>query len=100
MDKKICCHNFFVSVSCNHMRAVTYFTQAISNPSSIIAVKCEYRMMIFSVITEKVALGDLTTKKTGNFYFETNKNGSHSKCGKTFVSNGMEKMLSILPGVN
>lgn len=92
----------FVSVFCDHTRAADYFIDAISNPNSLIASKCLFSMGYFRIVSsqETVALGDLSTKKTCKFYLETNRKEPYSKCGRRFINTGMEKVLSILPGIN
>ncbi|XP_056640293.1 inactive pancreatic lipase-related protein 1-like [Diorhabda sublineata] len=67
-------------VFCDHGRSHSYFIEAILNPADFLARKCStYNLFKKRCQDEKIALGNLTTRATGNFYFDTNKEPPYSK---------------------
>lgn len=88
----------FISVSCDHQRATEYLVEAILNPGELLARKCESwkKFVLNQCEDETVALGDLTTTKTGNFYLETNRDRPYSRSGTSRSSSGLGKILSVL----
>lgn len=94
--------NYFIilsfSVSCDHKRATEYLVEAILNPSELTARKCETwkKFLLNECEDERVALGDLSTTKTGNFYLETNRERPYSKSSTSRSSSGLGKILSVL----
>lgn len=85
-------------VSCDHLRAPEYLIEAILNPDELIAKKCEnwLNFVLNRCQGETVALGDLTTKKIGNFYLETNRDRPYSRSGKSKTVLGIGKVLTLL----
>ncbi|CAG9854607.1 unnamed protein product [Phyllotreta striolata] len=64
-------------VLCDHRRSYHYFIEAVPHPKDyLVAVECsEWNVLRKTCdLNNTVALGDLTTTKTGEFYFNTNRN--------------------------
>lgn len=82
------------SVTCDHGRAWAYFTEAVLNPTDLVAQKCsnwaQYKINYCD--KETVPLGDLNTTLTGNFYFETNKEKPYNKKSGSGLS--LSRLLS------
>jgi len=63
---------------CDHHRAWEFFIEAVLNPDKFESTKCnvEKKLLVFEKKTcsenDTVNIGDLKTKKTGNYYLETN----------------------------
>lgn len=73
-------------ITCDHRRAWAYFTEAILNPNTLVAQKCESWSKFKKGRCEKgsdVAMGDLSTTATGSYYLETNKDRPYSKTGSS-----------------
>lgn len=87
-----------ISVSCDHLRSVEYFIEAVLNPEELTARKCEsWKNFILNRCDgEPVALGNLTTIATGNFFFETNRDRPYSKSGQSRIGIGLGKVLSLI----
>lgn len=87
----------FFLVSCDHHRAHEYFVEAILNPRELTARKCadwdSYKKN--QCENEEVSIGDLTTKATGKFFLETNKDRPFAKARST-QSGITDKLLNIL----
>ncbi|XP_019881701.2 phospholipase A1 isoform X1 [Aethina tumida] len=68
-------------VFCDHRRAWKYFAEAVLNPGTFIAKKCEswskFKRDKCDNVT--VSMGDVTTTETGDFYLETNKEPPYAK---------------------
>ncbi|CAG9762078.1 unnamed protein product [Ceutorhynchus assimilis] len=66
---------------CDHRRSWAYFTEALLNPTEMVAQKCnswaEYKISYCDKVT--VPMGDLNTTLTGSFYLKTNKEPPYSK---------------------
>jgi len=84
----------FFSVTCDHGRAWAYFTEAVLNPTDLVAQKCsnwaQYKINYCD--KETVPLGDLNTTLTGNFYLETNKEKPYNKKSGSALS--LSRLLS------
>ncbi|XP_063918830.1 pancreatic triacylglycerol lipase-like [Zophobas morio] len=68
-------------VACNHQRSWKYFIEAVLNPTSFMGVKCGGWLQYKTNFCDKkeVAMGDLETTETGDFYLETNKDKPFGK---------------------
>ncbi|XP_044265372.1 uncharacterized protein LOC123011801 [Tribolium madens] len=68
-------------ITCDHHRSWQYFIEAVLNPNEFLATKCDGYTKFKTGLCEKeeVPMGDLQTKKTGDFYLETNKEKPYAK---------------------
>lgn len=87
--------NLFL-VSCDHHRAHEYFVEAILNPKEFAARKCgnwdSYKKD--KCESEEVAMGNLTTKATGKFFLETNKDRPFARA-RSKESSFTDSLLNI-----
>ncbi|EFA06789.1 Vitellogenin-2-like Protein [Tribolium castaneum] len=68
-------------ITCDHHRSWQFFIEAVLNPNEFLATRCESYTKFKTGLCEKdeVPMGDLETKKTGDFYLETNKEKPFAK---------------------
>ncbi|XP_066257452.1 phospholipase A1-like [Euwallacea similis] len=98
--KQIDLANLFGSIEeplmCDHRRAWAYFTEAVLNPTALVAQKCanwgQYKINYCD--KETVPMGDLNTTLTGSFYLDTNKERPYSKKS----SNSLLDLSRLLTG--
>ncbi|RZC42502.1 phospholipase A1 2, partial [Asbolus verrucosus] len=83
-------------VYCHHQRSWKYFIEAVLNPGNLVATKCKdwSNFKAETCEPEQVAMGDLETKKTGDFYLETNDEKPFAK------KNDETKLENIIPKIS
>lgn len=82
---------------CDHHRAWAYFIEAVLNPGEFKARKCASwdKFKEDKCDREEVAMGDLKTTLTGDFFLETNKDKPFAKKKKEKgkIGSGILKLL-------
>ncbi|RZC40197.1 Lipase domain containing protein [Asbolus verrucosus] len=88
--------NIVKDIFCDHHRSWKYFIEAVLNPNVFLSTKCGSWDQFKSLTCDEqqVAMGDLKSKQTGDFYLETNKEKPFAKRRDEI---GLKTVLSLLP---
>ncbi|KAJ3648993.1 hypothetical protein Zmor_020757 [Zophobas morio] len=84
---------------CDHHRSWQYFIEAVLNPKEFLGSKCGGWAQFKTNICDKeeVAMGDLETTETGDFYLETNKDKPYGRKIGGFGLRNVTDVLSSVP---